>query len=615
MSVPIYKSIFRLITLMLFCGVSKGLTCNAAPPTRDTSLVHYLLQKSRERLESSPLTAYQYAYQALILSDSLKWNEGIILSNFFIGSCYNYTSNYLDAMAYYHMAYKVAQQGGNQEQEARALYMISTCFEPGKIVQPAGSDSQMHYKMMAIKLLPAIRNLGLRRSIMDEMAGMYYELGQFDPAIYWWKETIRELNKYPVNKSWEAFQWNNLAGGYIAKGVLDSAHYCLQFLLRKNPHCLDSGQDAAIALWGTWSEYYMEAGDFSKAIKARRCAIKLASIGKAHFTIISHHTRLLANLFATMHKYDSAYFYSQWASRYKDSMVVVMREGDQSRKLIKAIFGSEVSRYKAGINAAQASRATARRVLLVTLSGLSLFILLSFVLYRSDMRGRQKNRMISEQATVLESQNSTIEKSLVEKELLLREIHHRVKNNLQQINSLLSLQRSSISDPIAQLALKDSSARVSTIALIHQQLYQNDSLLKVNLRRFSDQLFEQVSKLYQGSSKTIKLHNEIGLLELDADLSLPISLILNELFTNSFKHAIPLVDQPEISLKLEPAGPDRYVLRYQDNGPGLPPGFDYAASNTLGMRLLLNLSRQLKGSFRYEPKQNAFFILFQAKKN
>jgi two-component sensor histidine kinase len=518
-------------------------------------------------------------------------------------------------MVYYRIVYKAAQEDGDKEQEARALYKMSTCFEPGKIIQSTDYDSQMHYKSMAIELLPSVNNLDLRRRIMDETAGLYYQIGEYEPAIYWWKETIRELDKYAVSRIWEPIQWNNLAGGYLGKGVLDSALYCLNFLLQKNPHCLDSGQYGAVTLWGTWSEYYVEAGDFSSAIRARRRAIKLAFMEKAHFTVITHHTNLLANLFATMHNYDSAYFYSQWSSHYKDSMAVVMREGDQSRKLIKASFGSEVSRYKAGINAAQASRAAGRRVLLVALSGLSLFILLSFVLYRSDMRGRQKNRMISEQATILESQNSTIEKSLVEKELLLREIHHRVKNNLQQINGLLSLQRSSISDPVAQLALKDSSARVSTIALIHQQLYQNESLLKVNLRRFSDQLFEQVSKLYQGSSKTVKLRNEIGLLELNADLSLPVSLILNELFTNSFKHAVPQVDHPEISLQLEGAGPDRYILKYQDNGPGLPPGFDYAASNTLGMRLLLNLSRQLKGNFRYEPEQNAFFISFQIKKD
>jgi len=198
--------------------------------------------------------------------------------------------------------------------------------------------------------------------------------------------------------------------------------------------------------------------------------------------------------------------------------------------------------------------------------------------------------------------------SLNEKEVLLREIHHRVKNNLQIISSLLNLQSGYIHDAQTGEALRDSQNRVKSMALIHEKLYQSATLTKVDFAAYVQSLVEHVRSSFRD---TAGLAIEIigGPLPLEVDVAVPCGLIVNELLTNAIKHAFPAgrTGRIEIAMGAESTGPDsqRMLLEVCDTGVGLPQGMEPQRVQTLGLQLVTMLAQQLKGEVHFENQGGA----------
>ena len=186
--------------------------------------------------------------------------------------------------------------------------------------------------------------------------------------------------------------------------------------------------------------------------------------------------------------------------------------------------------------------------------------------------------------------------SLQDKEVLLKEIHHRVKNNLQVISSLLDLQASHIKDEQARLSINDSRARVLSMALIHEKLYQTEDLAKVDFGEYLRTLATQVFDSYKAGEQTIALHIHADPIYLNMDKAIPCGLILNELVANSLKYAFPSGQSGQIHIELRARGDDEVVLSVGDNGVGLPPEVDFRKTDSLGMKLIGVLTTQLRGS-------------------
>ena len=202
--------------------------------------------------------------------------------------------------------------------------------------------------------------------------------------------------------------------------------------------------------------------------------------------------------------------------------------------------------------------------------------------------------------------------SLQQKEILLKEIHHRVKNNLQVISSLLRLQSHSVADEAAKSALLEGQNRVLSIALIHQKLYQDEKIDKVEFSTFADELFGQLNGVFRKPGVEVILINEVPEMFLSIDVAVPLGLILNELITNSFKYAFKEVARPSIILRFK-KGAEQSVLTYADNGSGLPGGISIDRSKSLGLKLVSRLSKQLSGSATYMKSE--FTIYFVEKQS
>ena len=201
--------------------------------------------------------------------------------------------------------------------------------------------------------------------------------------------------------------------------------------------------------------------------------------------------------------------------------------------------------------------------------------------------------------------------SLHEKEILLKEVHHRVKNNLQIISSLLNLQVRHVQDPVAVQAFQDSRSRVRSMALVHERLYQSASLARIDISEYVRSVAADLVHSY-GADQRIRLRVDVDMVELGIDTAVPCGLLVNELVSNALKHAFPGGRLGTITLELRAHGDARWRLRISDDGVGWPEGLDPRDTTTLGMQLVVTLTDQLGGTLQRLPGSGtAFEVVFR----
>jgi PAS domain S-box-containing protein len=189
-----------------------------------------------------------------------------------------------------------------------------------------------------------------------------------------------------------------------------------------------------------------------------------------------------------------------------------------------------------------------------------------------------------------------IRNSLQEKEMLLREIHHRVKNNMQIISTLLKLQLRNAHDEKTRALFRESQNRILSMAMIHEKLYQSEGLLKINLNDYIGDLAEESLASFGTDGAVVALRKEVDDIVVGLDAAIPCGLIVIELLSNALKYAFPDKRAGEIVIALHAIGGNRYQLTVSDNGVGLPPHLDIGSLKSLGLRLVSDLARyQLEG--------------------
>lgn len=217
-----------------------------------------------------------------------------------------------------------------------------------------------------------------------------------------------------------------------------------------------------------------------------------------------------------------------------------------------------------------------------------------------DIGGSRIYTVILRDITQRRAADEKIRASLREKEVLLQEIHHRVKNNLQVVSSLLSLQSRGIVDEDTRQKFKESQNRVQSMALIHEQLYQSANLSEINYPQYIRQLAAHLFRSYRVSSSRIELKPEIEDVHLSVDVAVPVGLMINELVSNSLKYAFPNGRGGFIRIGLRKGAYGRMTLSVADNGIGLPEEVGFGSTQTLGLRLVGTLVRQIDGSVQVD---------------
>jgi len=217
-------------------------------------------------------------------------------------------------------------------------------------------------------------------------------------------------------------------------------------------------------------------------------------------------------------------------------------------------------------------------------------------------------KRVVERTEALQNALTQIEKSLQEKEVMLREIHHRVKNNLQIIISLTNLQLRKATDPAVKQIMAETQNRVRVMSLVHEKLYRSESLSRIDFGEYLRYLATQLLSFYMTDAKKVKLNISLEKILVDINTAVPLGLIMNELLSNALKHAFPDGRSGEISLVIKKS--DHTIsIYYRDNGVGIPQDFDWRNAESLGLRLVNILVDQLLGTIELDRSSGTAFTI------
>src|SRR5690606_32613271 len=308
--------------------------------------------------------------------------------------------------------------------------------------------------------------------------------------------------------------------------------------------------------------------------------------------------RLYAAYFDKTGDFQSAATYLKKNARIRDSITTT--DAILKQQQLKALVGRDLMNTKTMIDQQKLAlernrnemQAKDEQINLVFIS--LVFTLLGFAgMVYAYLKSIKNQRLIAEQKHIIEN-------ALVEKDSLLKEIHHRVKNNLQMVSSLLSLQTKNTRSKAAIEALEEGKSRVKAMALIHQKLYQNDDLSVIEMQGYIESLINSIQSVYKKGGHNINITIDAEGTELDIDRAIPFGLILNELVSNSFKYAFPEDDENgKIYIHLSKNG-EKGFFEYADNGIGLPEDTDQRTDSSMGIRLMNRLVNQLQSKLNID---------------
>lgn len=241
------------------------------------------------------------------------------------------------------------------------------------------------------------------------------------------------------------------------------------------------------------------------------------------------------------------------------------------------------------------------------------FILLTYksYLYLTNAE-KWQNQIFATINELKESENKLLQ-TVKDKEVLLAEVYHRVKNNLSVISSLINLQISTEESESTKRALQDCRGRINSMAIIHQKFYQNKNYSKIDFRAYIETLVNEIKYAYNQNNNNIKVESFINQeINFDLNIAIPCGIIVNELLTNAFKHAFKQNQEGEIKIYIEKEK-DTYLMRVTDNGSGFDFNSKINFNNSLGLILIQSLAEQLDGNFQFFGNQGTDFrMIFRA---
>lgn len=351
---------------------------------------------------------------------------------------------------------------------------------------------------------------------------------------------------------------------------------------------------------GNIGDVYMKIGDYKKALPLKIKSAQLQEENGFLQNLMEAYDHL-SIIYKNLNNYENALLFREKYVTAKDSILTT--EKDQTTSDLRTKYETA---QKETLIAAQEQQLSQQRIIqgfalgFVTLLGVILFLL-----YRSFQQKQKSNLQ-------LETTNQQLGQKNKENELLLKEIHHRVKNNLQTISSLLSLQSASIQDSNVLSAVEQSQSRVQSMALIHQKLYQGKNLAAVEMKDFFQTLGETIVDSYGIDTEQIEMEYPMEKIELDVDNAIPLGLIANELLTNTFKYAFPNNRKGKIKMSLEKLGEKEYRFFVKDNGVGMSKNPTSNNENTgvkkigFGTQLIQLLVQQLEGVLQTNHTEGMF---------
>ncbi|MEY8849778.1 histidine kinase dimerization/phosphoacceptor domain -containing protein [Psychroserpens sp. XS_ASV72] len=513
-------------------------------------------------------TIYDYSKRKKDSLDMAKSGHFIGTINMFLGN--NVLSqNYLIEVASIYDKLGTAEQKAKINKTLASFYLNIDQLEKGK-----------EQYLLALEEFEKLQDSSGLSSVNANLGLLYIELGEYDKAeMHLMKQkalnkvfpTLREMGfhhdflgllRQAQGRLEEAYQ-EHLKALQIRENLSSTYNLCESKLnmgevlikMKRYPEAISHLKDVF-----TYDEH--------ESLYQQQAAYQLLSEA---YEKQGNHKRALENYKAFSKLSDSIYS--------EESLEIIAEKDAQYEKQKK---DAEIVLLNKEKEISETKLSRSRSIMIISLIGLGLLAIAALALLKMNKK--------------IKSKNNTISKALSDRELLLHETHHRVKNNLQMISSLLNLQSKYVEDPKAMEVLQNGRNRVQSMAILHKNLYAGEDLNMVNIQEYFKGLVKSIFSSYNKSDTEVIANIKAEGIIMDVEAVIPIGLIVNELVTNSLKHAFPKdkVEQPEITLEMTETDKD-YTLIVKDNGIGIADEVINKGDNeSFGQRLIRSLSQKLK---------------------
>jgi two-component sensor histidine kinase len=544
------------------------------------------------------------ATKAISINKELPDIENLGHSYSVLGQTYLYLNNFTSSLKYLNEAYTIFEKLGKHRK------MVVVCNDLAILYGKLPNDQkQLEYYDKALKILDikkSKKDEDLRFIIKGNLANVYSDHSEFDKANPILLQCIEYNEKNHL--------WPNATHDYQQLGInyghmkqfdkaLEYSNKALEGFIKT------SNKSGEADSYRNIGEIYFLSDRLDLAETFTKKGLQLSTqIGELESVKFAYEN--LAKIYAKKGNFKEAYANHVLYKKISDSMF----NAEINTKLTQIQLTNEFERKEEILRKQQQKRDEIhmleankqKKIKYVVLISLFLLSIVTASIYR-NLKNYQKQR------NIIQQQKEQIENSLLEKETLLREIHHRVKNNLQIISSLLNMQSNDINDNAVLAMIQEAQSRVEAMSLLHQNLYQSEAINTVDVENYLKQLVAYVAQMFEGDSKNIKIDIETFDLHFDFDTAISLGLIVNELVSNAYKYAFKNNPDGTIWIKIKSINAMDYELSVTDNGKGLPEDFDNENSKSLGLKLVGILSKQLRGKLTINTKNDLteFVVIFK----
>ncbi|TDE15417.1 sensor histidine kinase [Dyadobacter psychrotolerans] len=555
-----------------------------------------LYKKAEDYGNSSPDSLIAIGNRVLATGNRLNNHTAIVRGEKFIARAYWNMANHTEGMKHAVTALRDAEKWGilseipniygiigNMHKEKQNYDMALDAADKGMNIAKTLKDTSSIIFMIRLKAM-FTQGLGantkdtamIHRSLNMHLDGL--KIAEMVPSL--------ERARIPY--------YNNIAQVYVKRNQLDSAEY---YVTKAITLAKKYDQQSSLTYSYTWlSQILNRRGEQALSLDYLQKALLISQqIQQPH---------------RQMELYDYLMEGYRSAGKYKEALGAYTRYSDirDSLQILQNVrqVGELQVQYEAGkkdrqisalgeVNELRSKQTAGALAVLVLVLGLSAVMFSQYrVIRRNNVELAENNRKISEQSAKMQ--------------LLMKELHHRVKNNLQIVSNLLSLQGNRLTDDDAKRIIKAGQQRIETMSIIHRSLYSQETVNMVNMRDYINDLLDSIMQSFGIDEHDTDLFIMVGVEELEVDIAMPLGLIINEWITNSFKHAFHDVKRPSITLNLVEIR-NQMQLEIKDNGPGFDVRTWEQANRSFGVRLIKVLSKQLEGQCRVIQGSGAFFQL------
>lgn len=596
-------------------------------------------------------SALVYYEKSLEISQKIQHERGILLTSTNLGIIYHNKGDYEKALSYYESVLQIVERNEDKKligsvcnnigvvhEEQGELYQALKYFlksiesyesmenssefkreishttsNIGLIYQRMEEyEKAREYYLKANDLLEEIDDRIVRSNVLNNMGGILGKQKKYEQALEYYQKALT-LNESIGDKKGRGHSLSGMGDVFKFRKEYKKA---LNYYAEAESIAVEIENKKALASILTGKgQIYLETNDYKNASKNLNEGLKLSKeIGAKDTETIAYEQ--LYELAKNKKNYLEALQYHEKYSNIKDSILKEKKASQISNlqeiyELEKKEHENELFRAsQAEKNAIQSARIQRQKILTFAISiGLLLALAFAFSYYRSNKVKRKSNDLLRSQKQEIESKNQ-------EKEVLLREIHHRVKNNLQVISSMLNMQARRTDNEEISEAVRKGQERVKSMALIHQKLYQTENIAAIEMQDYVGNLTQNLMMSYGKSKSQIKITNQLEKFNLDMDTAFTVGLIINELITNSLKYAFPDERKGEIAINLKMNWDGKLQLQVSDNGIGFDSEKIKDKPTSFGMNLVQLLTKKLKGTVDVDgsngTKTNIIFSQFES---